>query len=77
MPQSNLDVQFDMSPNTSGLIKKILSKLSNSSAPGPDKIRYSHLKRLPSCHHFLATLFSKIILEDYHAPLIWCKETYD
>ena len=73
MPQSNLDVQFDMSPITPGLIKKILSKLSNSSAPGPDKIRYSHLKRLPSCHHFLATLFSKIILEDYHAPLIWCK----
>ena len=36
----HLDVQFDMSPITPGLIKKILSKLSNSSAPGPDKIRY-------------------------------------
>ncbi|XP_033115344.1 uncharacterized protein LOC117115595 [Anneissia japonica] len=39
--------------------KRLMSKKSNSS-PGPDSITYGILKKFPCCHHFLATLFSKI-----------------
>ena len=35
--------------------------------PCPDQ------KKLPSIHHFLATLFSKIILTNHRSPTIWCK----
>ena len=62
-----------MSPVTPGLIRKTLRKLPNTSAPGLDKISYLHLKELPSVHHFLATLYSKIILNSPHAPALWCK----
>ena len=45
--------------------------MKSSSAPGHDKISYFHLKQLPSCHHFLATLFSKILLQTHSSPS-WC-----
>ena len=55
------------------LIKRFLRKLPNVSAPGPDRISYLDLKKLPSTHHFLTTLFSKIILTNHRSPYIWCK----
>ena len=73
VPHPEITSNFDMSPVTPGLIRNILRKLPNTSAPGPDKIRYLHLKKLPSAHHFLATLYSKIILNSPHAPTLWCK----
>ena len=60
--------EFDMSPVRPRLIKKTLRKISNASTPGPDKISYVHLKMLPSTHHFLATLYSKILLSSPCAP---------
>ena len=39
-------------------------------APGPDRITYYHLFHLPCTHHFLATLFNKI-LEAGTAPRSW------
>ena len=33
---------------------------------------YHHLKKMTSTHHFLATLFSKILLESYSPPSSWC-----
>ena len=74
MPQPvTTTLEFDMSPVRPKLIKKTLKKLSNASAPGPDKISYFHLKSLPSTHHYLATLFSKILLKSPCAPASWCK----
>uniref|UniRef100_A0A1X7UWX7 Reverse transcriptase domain-containing protein n=1 Tax=Amphimedon queenslandica TaxID=400682 RepID=A0A1X7UWX7_AMPQE len=66
------DVEFDLSPITPGIIRRVLSKCSNSSSPGPDGISYYHLKNLPCTHLFLATLFSKIIISSPFAPQIWC-----
>ena len=50
-----------MSPIRPCEVKCALKKCSSSSAPGNDKITYFHLKKLPSCHLFLATLYSKIL----------------
>ena len=38
-----------------------------------DGITYFHLKKLPSCHNFLATLYSKILLQSHSAPTSWCQ----
>ena len=73
MPHPEITSNFDMSLVTPGLIGKTLRKLPNMSAPGPDKISYLHLKKLPSTHHFLTTLYFKIILKSPHAPTLWCK----
>jgi len=42
-----------------------------SSSPGTDQITYLHLKNLPSTHCFLATLFSKILMESHKGPSLW------
>ena len=72
MPPPNIDVVFDLSPITPGTIKQALKKCSSKSAPGCNGISYYHLKHLPSCHHFLATLFSRILLKDHTCPSSWC-----
>ena len=64
---------FDLSPITPGIVKRTLMKRSSNSSPGEDGITYHHLKKLPSTHHFLATLFSKILLEKPKAPEVWCE----
>ena len=61
-----------MSPIAPGIIKQALRKCSSKSAPGCNGISYYHLKHLPSCHHFLATLFSRILLEEHSCPSSWC-----
>ena len=64
---------FDLSPITPGIVKRTLMKRSSNSSPGEDGITYHHLKKLPSTHHFLATLFSKILLEKPKVPEVWCE----
>ena len=66
-----IESPFDMSPIKPKNVKSTLRKLSNASAPGPDKIMYAHLKKLPSAHHFLATLYSIILLKSHQAPASW------
>ena len=63
---------IDMSAITPGCIKRLLKKRPSNSSPGEDCISYHHLKKMPSIHHFLATLFSKILLKDTKAPKEWC-----
>ena len=63
---------FDMSAITPGCIKRLLKKRPSNSSPGKDRISYHHLKKMPSTHHFLATLFSKILLKNPKAPKEWC-----
>ena len=70
--EDGVDVEFDMTPITPRLIRRVLSKCSNSSSPGPNGISYYHLKNLPCTHIFLATLFSKIITSSPLAPRSWC-----
>ena len=64
--------EFDLSPITPSLIKGILRSRSSGSSPGDDDISYHHLKKMPCTHHFLATLFSKILLESHPPPSAWC-----
>ena len=54
-------------------LNMFFARTNNASTPGIDKICYSYLKKLPCCHHFLATLFSKILFVDHHSPDSWCK----
>ena len=72
MPPPNIDVVFDLSPITPGMIKQALKKCSSKSAPGCNGISYYHLKHLPSCHHLLATSFSRILLKDHTCPSSRC-----
>ena len=64
---------FDLSPITPGLVKRVLKKRSSNYSPGEDGISYHHLKKVPSSHHFLATLFTKILLKSHSAPPVWRK----
>ena len=52
IPHPEITSNFDMSPVTPGLIRKTLKKLPNTSAPGPDKISYLHLKKTAQCPSF-------------------------
>lgn len=69
---SPLLIPFDLSPIRPRTVKSILQHCSPSS-PGEDRISYLHLRNMPACHHFLATLYSKILLTSYQAPEQWCK----
>ena len=71
-PMDDSLVAFDLSAITPSCIKAALKKCSSSSAPGCDEITYHHLKKLPTPHHFLATLFSKILLLSHQPPPNWC-----
>lgn len=50
----------------------MLKKCSSTSSPGADGISYAHMKEVASCHHFLATLYSKILCDSQEAPYLWC-----
>ena len=64
---------FDLSAITPGSIKRVLVKRSSNSSPGDDGITYHYLKKMPYTHHFLATLFSNILLDKYTVPESWCE----
>ena len=68
VPQPCIDSPFDLSAITPAIVKKTLQKCPSSSAPGPEHISYYHLRHLPSCHHFLATLFTKILINRGPSP---------
>ncbi len=73
MPKSeDIMCPFDLSPFTPREVKCTLKKRPSNSTPGEDGITYHFLKKLPSTHHFLATLFSKILLVEQQAPESWC-----
>lgn len=65
-------IPFDLSPVTPSTIKRTLMKRSSKLMPG-DGVSHYHLKKMPSTHYFLATLFSKIFLENQVAPDSWSK----
>ena len=69
---SSYTSQFDLSPITPGIVKKVLKNTNKNSSPGEDEIRYSHLWNLPFSHQFLATLFSKILFQSQSCPERWC-----
>ena len=71
IPSSNISEGFDLSPITPGAIKNMLKRCRRNSAPRHDGIEYYHLKKLPSCHHFLATLYTKILLGSQKCPPAW------
>lgn len=71
MPAPEIDDEFNLSAITPGLIKHTLQKCSSKSTPGPEGITYLHLRKLPSTHHYLATLFSKVLKNPTEAPPAW------
>ena len=71
MPIPDIEIEFDLSPITPGLIKRTLQKRSSTSSSGADGITYFHLKNLPSTHHFLATTFTKMLLSSQNGPSSW------
>jgi len=71
MPSPEISEGFNLSPITPGAIKGMLRRCKRRSAPGQDGIEYFHLKNLPTCHHFLATLYTKILLGSHQCPPSW------
>jgi len=71
MPALTVEQEFDISPITPGAIKGMLKRCKSNSTPGPDGITYHHLKKLPSAHHFLATLYTKILTTSQQCPPAW------
>ena len=70
--RESLDVTpFNQLPVRPRDIKTILSKKKPSSAPGIDGVTYGILRHLPSTHHFLATLYSKILSSSPSPPDLW------
>ena len=62
--------QFDTSHVKPRDIKNLLRNKKSTSAPGEDNITYGILAKLSSTHHFLATLFSKLLLT-HDPPDMW------
>ncbi len=58
IPQSS----FDLSPVRPKNLKNILASKKAKSSPGDDGILYGLLRKLPTTHRFLATMFSKQLL---------------
>ena len=54
--------KFDMSPVRPRDITAIVNKKHAMSAPGPDGIMYGFVKKLPSSHLILSTLYSKLLV---------------
>ena len=71
MPTPDIQEDFDLSPITLGLIKCTLQKCSLTSSPAADRILYFHLRNLLCTHHFLATIFTKILLSSQNGPPSW------
>ena len=69
--------EFDLTPVTPKQVKLVLKAKKASSAPGPDGLMYGLMKNTPCVHHFLATLFSQLLLETHDPPESWscCKVT--
>jgi len=61
---------LNVTPITPSLVKATLRKCSMGSAPGWDGITYYHLNHLPTAHHFMGTLFNKL-LEKGVSPACW------
>jgi hypothetical protein len=73
LPEKKFGHAFDMSPITPSLVRKVLGSKKATSAPGADKLMYGDLLRLPSTHSFLATLYSRLLLEDPDPSAKWCQ----
>ncbi len=66
-------IQFNMANIKPKDIKHILKDKKPTSAPGIDGLTYGILKHLPCSHHFLATLYSQILLDNPKPSPLWQK----
>ena len=62
---------FDMSSVRPKTVKMVLQSKKATSAPGPDGMLYGLLKNLPATHHFMATLFSQLLMSSPVPPDSW------
>ena len=70
IPLAEPDFEMNDSPVFPRDVRRIVSKMSSFSAPGPDGIQPLAIKRLPAYQHVLATLFSRI-LQTGEIPPTW------
>ena len=71
IPVENNQHPFNREPIRPRDIRSVLKNKTSNSAPGPDGITYGVLKKLPTTHHFLATLYNKVT-ESGLPPPSWC-----
>jgi hypothetical protein len=77
LPKEKFGHAFDISPIDPGLVKKVLSSKKAPLLLGPDELMHGVLLRLPSIHTFLATSFSRLLLEDPDPSAKWCQSKID
>ena len=72
VPSESTDapISFDLNPIRPKLIKHILSNKKATSAPGPDGLMYGLFRKLPCTHHFMSTLYTKL-LQTGEPPESW------
>jgi hypothetical protein len=73
LPEKKFEHAFDITPITPSLVRKVLGSKRATSAPGPNELMYGVLLRLPLTHFFLATLYSRLLLEDPDPSAKWCQ----
>jgi hypothetical protein len=73
LPEEKFGHAFDMFPITPSFVRNVLGSKKATSAPGPDELMYGVLLRLPLTHSFLATLYSRLLLEDPDPSAKWCQ----
>ncbi len=61
-PEIESFMPFDCSHFRPRDVRSVLANSNKKSAPGPDGVSYSVLHKLDSCHHILATLFTKVLM---------------
>ena len=63
-------IPYNLDPYRPRDIREALYKKSPSSSPGDDEILYGFLAKMPSTHHFLSTIFTKL-RDISSAPPVW------
>ena len=69
------DSPFQLAPIRPREVKEVLRQKRPTSAPGEDGVLNGHLRRFDSTHRFLATLFSKTLLESHEPWKGWADST--
>ena len=75
-PSGDDALDFYLSPVTPAIVIRVLSRHPSGSSPNEDGITYHHLIMLLSTHHFLETLFSKLLLHIQLPPASWCQAKF-
>ena len=71
---STTPTPFKTNPIRPADVKGVLQRKSSNSSPGPDGINYGMLKKMSCTHHFMATLFTKVMQNGIPPPQLDSKQ---